>query len=100
MKYFFTKLLLLTVLLSCLAVSQSSIEKIDSAANARIKDEGMNQSQVMEILSYLSDVYGPRLTGSPGFKRAADWARKELETWGLSNAHLEKWEPFGKGWSL
>ena len=49
------------------ANSQQAQEKVDSAAIAQIKEEGMNHSQVMEILSYLSDVYGPRLTGSPGY---------------------------------
>lgn len=75
-------------------------EKTDSAAIARIKDEGMNRSQVMEILSYLTDVYGPRLTGSPEYNRAANWARTKLTSWGLQNAHLEAWGPFGRGWSL
>ncbi|HEU4768993.1 MAG TPA: M20/M25/M40 family metallo-hydrolase [Pyrinomonadaceae bacterium] len=67
---------------------------------ARIKDEGMNRSQVMQTLSYLSDVIGPRLTASPGMKRANDWTRDQLTKWGLQNAHLESWGPFGRGWSL
>src|SRR5436190_122400 len=83
-----------------LVQAQQSQEKVDSAAIAQIKDEGMNRSQVMEILSYLSDVYGPRLTGSPGYVRASEWARKKLESEGLQNAHLEAWGPFGKGWTL
>jgi hypothetical protein len=66
----------------------------------RIKDEGMNRSQVMETLSYLSDVIGPRLTASPGMKRANNWTRDTLEKWGMQNAHLEAWGPFGRGWSL
>jgi len=66
----------------------------------RIKDEGMNRSQVMQTLSYLSDVIGPRLTASPGMKRANDWTRDQLTKWGLQNAHLESWGPFGRGWSL
>src|SRR5262245_56932713 len=66
----------------------------------RIKDEGMNRSQVMQTLSYLSDVIGPRLTASPGMKRANDWTRDQLTKWGLQNAHLEAWGPFGRGWSL
>ena len=95
---------LLAVFCSLLLVQVSSAqrmqEKVDTAVVSQIKDEGMNRSQVMDILSYLSDVYGPRLTGSPGFKRAADWARTKLELWGLQNSHLEAWGPFGKGWSL
>src|SRR5688572_2321437 len=66
----------------------------------RIKDEGMNRSQVMQTLSYLSDVIGPRLTNSPGMKRANEWTRDQLTKWGLQNAHLEPWGPFGRGWTL
>ena len=66
----------------------------------RIKDEGMNRSQVMQTLSYLSDVIGPRLTASPGMKHANNWTRETLEKWGMQNAHLEAWGPFGRGWSL
>src|SRR5690348_2718449 len=55
----------------------------------KIKDEGMNRSQVMQTLSYLSDVIGPRLTASPGMKRANDWTRDTLTKWGMANAHLE-----------
>lgn len=60
----------------------------------------MNRSQVMQTLSYLSDVIGPRLTASPGMKRSNDWTRSQLMKWGLQNAHLEAWGPFGRGWSL
>jgi carboxypeptidase Q len=66
----------------------------------RIKDEGMNRSQVMDTLSYLSDVIGPRLTASPGMKRSNEWTRDQLTGWGLQNAHLEAWGPFGRGWTL
>src|SRR5947207_13118449 len=63
----------------------------------RIKDEGMNRSQVLQTLSYLSDVIGPRLTASPGMKRANEWTRDQLTKWGLQNAHLEAWGPFEIG---
>src|SRR5215470_11639411 len=66
----------------------------------KIKDEGLNRSQVMQTLSYLSDVIGPRLTASPNMKRANEWTRDQLTKWGLQNAHLEAWGPFGRGWSL
>jgi len=66
----------------------------------KIKDEGMNRSQVMQTLGYLSDVIGPRLTASPNMKRANEWTRDQLTKWGLQNAHLEAWGPFGRGWSL
>ena len=66
----------------------------------RIREEGMKRSQVMETVSYLSDVIGPRLTGSPQMKRANEWTRDRLTKWGLQNAHLESWGPFGRGWEL
>src|SRR5439155_9353312 len=67
---------------------------------ARIRDEGMNRSQVMETASFLMDVIGPRLTGSPNLRRANEWTRQKLESWGLVNGHLEPWGTFGRGWSL
>ncbi len=66
----------------------------------RIKDEGLKRSQVMQTLSYLSDVIGPRLTASPGMKRSNEWTKDQLTKWGLQNARLEKWGPFGRGWTL
>jgi hypothetical protein len=69
-------------------------------AVARIRDEGLNHSQAMQTLSYLTEVIGPRLTGSPNLKRANEWTRDTLASWGLTNAHLEAWGPFGRGWSL
>ncbi|MGE5125068.1 MAG: M20/M25/M40 family metallo-hydrolase [Betaproteobacteria bacterium] len=74
-------------------------EKLDWAVIGRIRDEGFRHSQVMETAAQLTDVHGPRLTGSPLYKEAADWARQQLQAWGLANAHLESW-PFGRGWSF
>lgn len=74
-------------------------EKLDLATIAKIRDEGLNRSQVMDHLSWLTDVYGPRLTGSPALLQASDWAMKRMESWGLSNIHRETF-PFGKGWAL
>ncbi len=71
-----------------------------SQAVAAIRDEGLNRSEAMETLSYLTEVIGPRLTGSPALKRANEWTRERLSCWGLTNAHLEAWGPFGRGWSL
>ncbi len=67
---------------------------------ARIRDEGFNRSQVMATLSYLTDVIGPRLTGSPQLQRANEWTRDKLFSWGLVNANVEPWGFFGRGWSL
>jgi carboxypeptidase Q len=66
----------------------------------RIKDEGLNRSQVMQTLSYLSDVIGPRLTASSAMMRANEWTRDQLTKFGLQKAHLEAWGPFGRGWTL
>lgn len=66
----------------------------------KIKDEGMNRSQVMKTISYMTDVIGPRLTGSPGLKRANEWTRDQLTSYGLQNGRLESWGPFGRGWTL
>ena len=72
-------------------------EKIDLDAVYRIKEEGLQRSKVMDTESYLTDVYGPRLTGSPNIKEAAEWAQKTMKGWGLANVHLETF-PFGRGW--
>ena len=80
-----------------LSAQWPATEKLDLDAIYRIKDEGLQRSKVMEIESYLTDVYGPRLTGSPNIKEAGDWAMKTMKEWGLANVHSEAW-PFGRGW--
>lgn len=97
---------LVLLLISCLAlqtplaIAQVPEEKVDLDTIARIKEEGLKRSQVMDILGHITDVYGPRLTGSPNFKAAAEWAKQKLASFGLQNAQLESWGPFGRGWSL
>ena len=80
-----------------LAAQWGSTEKVDLDAIYRIKEEGLQRSKVMEITRYLTDVYGPRLTGSPNIKQASDWAEKTMKEWGLANIHVEAF-PFGRGW--
>ena len=70
----------------------------DAAAVNKIKSEEDKNSQVMDIAFHLTDVSGPRLTASPGFMTAANWAKAKLQSWGLTNATLEPWGDFGKGW--
>lgn len=89
--------LLLALTLPTVVAAQG--ETIDYATLTRIRDEGLQRSQAMETMTWLSDIYGPRLTGSPGIRQAADWTKKRMAEWGLSNIHEEAW-PFGKGWSL
>ena len=91
--------ILLTAAAVALPMAQQPVEKLDYATIAQIRDEGLNRSQVMDHISWLSDVYGPRLTGGPGIMQASDWAIKKFGEWGLVNAHRETWA-FGKGWSL
>src|SRR5207237_8192625 len=80
-----------------LAAQWPLTEKVDLDSLYRIKEEGLQRSKVMEIASYLTDVYGPRLTGSPNVRAAADWAEKSMKDWGLVNVHEERW-PCGRGW--
>ena len=80
--------------------SQQTPPKDPNDPIERIKEEGTKRSQVMQVLSYLTDVIGPRLTNSPNMKRANEWTRDKLTEWGLQNARLEAWGPFGRGWSL
>ena len=82
------------------AAAALAADPVDLAVINRIKAEEFQNSKVMDHLENLSDRYGPRLTGSPEFKEAADWAVKRLEEYGLANAHLEKWGPFGRSWTL
>lgn len=91
---FFCPILLLA---SGIAVAQ---ERVDPDAASRIRDAALNHSQIMNMVGYLTDIAGPRLTGSPNLKLAEEYARDKLREWGLVNAHLEAWGPFGRGWSL
>ena len=90
---------LVTAAAIAVPIAQQPVERLDYATIAQIRDEGLNRSQVMDHVSWLSDVYGPRLTGGPGIMQASDWAIKTFGEWGLANAHRETWA-FGKGWSL
>jgi hypothetical protein len=79
-------------------------EKIDYEAIGKIKEQGLQpqNSHVMEISSWLTDVYGPRLTGSPNTQKAGEWAVSKLKEWGLQNVALEKWtgqNDFNRGWA-
>src|SRR5690349_4025632 len=73
-------------------------DTVDYDAMYKIREEATTHSALMQTFSYLTDVNGPRLTNSPGMWASARWAEKQLTEWGLSNVHLEKWGPFGRGW--
>ncbi|HYP49836.1 MAG TPA: hypothetical protein VEQ34_02770, partial [Pyrinomonadaceae bacterium] len=109
---FISSILIFTFLLPGAAFGQSAgtgagVKTASSVYTApketidRIREEGMGKnSQLMQTLSYMTDVIGPRLTNSPGMKRANEWTRDTMTKWGMQNARLEAWGPFGRGWSL
>src|SRR5436189_1714686 len=92
-------LLIVLLAASTATIVRTQSERLDFATIGRIRDEGMNRSQVMDHVSWLADVYGPRTTGSPMIQQASEWAMKTMTSWGLTNVHQERWT-FGKGWSL
>ncbi len=95
------KQLLFSVLLSAgLSATLFAQDTPDPAIVKKIRDEGLKNSKVMDIAFQITDVAGPRLAGSPGLKRAQDWAVKTLGDWGLVNAKREPWGKFGKGWEV
>lgn len=96
MRKLFSSLLLGFTIFS--AVAQT--EQVDAVMIEKIKKEGLQNSKVMDIAFQLTDMSGPRLTISAGFNRAAQYAQKQLSQWGLSNAVIEPWGEFGKGWDL
>lgn len=89
-----------TLLALAFATAAVAADSVDLTVVHQIKSEAFDHSEVMATLENLSDRYGPRLTASPEFKEASDWALKRLEQYGLENAHTEKWGPFGRSWSL
>src|SRR5438874_13702945 len=99
-RQFAVLLLLFTLIVPYAAFAQQPQQPAEDPMITKIKDEGMNRSQVMQTLSYLTDVIGERLTASPNAKRANEWTRDTMTKWGLQNAHLEAWGPFGRGWTL
>ena len=72
--------------------------EIDPNINAKIRQEGMERSQILKTMHFLTDVYGPRLTGSPNHENAAKWAVRQMESWGFVNGHLEPWDFARPGW--
>lgn len=87
-------------LAAALIISVASAQEPDLGMLTRIRQEGFRQSKAMDTLGELSDRIGPRLTGSANLRKANDWTRDQLTSWGLSNAHLETWGPFGAGWAF
>ncbi|HJZ73848.1 MAG TPA: M20/M25/M40 family metallo-hydrolase [Vicinamibacterales bacterium] len=88
----------ITCALAVLVVIGASAQSGDPLL-ARIRREGMERSQVAAVFDYLTINIGPRLTASPAHKRAVEWTRERLASYGLSNVHTEPWQ-FGRGWEL
>jgi carboxypeptidase Q len=87
------------ILLGVLGVTASTQSPVDLGVVGRIKQEALSRSQAMDHVGWLSDVYGPRVTGTPNYSRAAEWAMKRMNEWGLANVHEERFA-FGQGWRV
>ncbi len=90
----------LIVAFSIVATSGYAQEPVDTDVVARIKEEAFQHSQVLDTLSYLTDIYGPRLTGTPAYYEAAVWAKQRLEGWDLTNVHLDPYRDDLRGWEM
>ncbi len=96
-----TPLIVALLVFSLSGIAQvAQVEKVDLDMMKKIREEGMERSKVMDTISWMTDVIGPRLTGSPQMKHANEWTKQRLTEWGMENAHLESWGPFGRGWTL
>ena len=100
--HFYSKLMTVvvggTLFLPLPSAGQVAQEAVDLSVVAKIREEGMERSQIEPLARYLTEVIGPRLTGSPGMKRANDWTVEKFQEWGLTNAVVEPWGEFGRGW--
>src|SRR5690348_2340730 len=88
-------LLCLVLFLQLAAIAQTP----DPQINDQIRAEETAHSEIMRTMHFLTDIYGPRLTGSPNHKAAADWALTRMKSWGFENAHLEPWDFGHPGWA-
>ncbi len=83
----------------CFCLLLAGQERIDSDVNDRIRQEAVENSRIRRTLHYLTDVFGPRLTGSPQYRAAGEWAARQLSEWGLTETQLEFWDFGRQGWS-
>ena len=86
------------IVLAAVATPATAPERLNDEINAKIRAEESDHSQIMRTMHYLTDVYGPRLTGSPNYKAAAEWTLEQMTEWGFTNAHLEPWDFGHPGW--
>ena len=87
------------IVLAATVATVGAQEGIDADVYWKIRREGMTNSQILRTVHMLTDVFGPRLTGSPNLKAASDWAVEQMKIWGLQNGHLESWDFGHPGWS-
>ena len=92
------RLVALSLVLSLLALPLAA-QNGSGDLLSRIRKEAMEHSQIMKTMHMFTDLYGPRLTGSPNHKAAAEWAVKQMTAWGFENAHLEPWDFKHPGWA-
>lgn len=88
----------LAVAAALLAAAPALRAQPDPRVVRAIREEGFQRSQAMEIVSWLSDVHGPRVTGTPAIEAAKDWAAERMRSWGLRVS--EERFAYGRGWSL
>src|SRR3989442_9372898 len=93
------KRLIPALILASVLVPVRAQEKIDPTIHDKIRQEEEQHSQIMRTLHVLTDVYGPRVTGSPSLKAAGEWAIKTMTSWGFTNGHLEPWDFGHPGWT-
>ncbi len=99
LRKFRVAILCLALLVSPISVfGQGQVANPESDVQTKIRKEGMDNSQIMRTLHYFTDVYGPRLTGSPNHENSAKWAIKQMADWGFVNSHLEPWDFGHPGW--
>ncbi len=98
LKKYFAAVFIAALLMPMTAFGQATGTAKDAVA--KIRDEGMNRSQAMKTMNYLTDVIGARLTNSPSQKRSNVWTKEQFEKWGLQNAAVDPWGEFGRGWEL
>lgn len=86
-------------LFAVLGLTLAGLQEPDAGVLQKMRQEGFDRSQVGATFDHFTTVIGPRLTGTPAYKAAAEWSKAKLTEWGLSNARLETWD-FGRGWQL
>ena len=91
--------LLLALIGVVMVASLAAQERVDQDVYWKIRHEATGNSKILQTLHMLTDVYGPRLTGSPNLKAAGEWAVEQMQAWGMKNGHLEPWDWGKPGWT-